>query len=680
MKTCKKCNLSYDDDKKFCKNCGSPLKVAEVEVLSVKVNAQIFVFEEKLKANKLNLELLTEYAQFLYDNSEYEKSISILYRILAINDKIEFADKLLFDIFIKIEKVKDAIEIGNKLLINNEKDISLLNKLAELSSQLKDKEKELYYYDIILELDPNDIPALLFKSKSLIEENKVIESLSYFKKLSLSGKRDRLTIIYGGLSFALDGEYNMAIENFKNNLALIESKKNDVHFNRYRLYWSYCLYSINSNLFKVGNKFSTVDFETLKSEYSETDEEITLKIISHLINETLKLTKAENATRYLDEIIFQYLIPTESYFSQNSNVVIADCWYNLSIKQQELGLCKEAFISCQKALIINPSGINYSDKLSEIKNAIDSSKASHEKRNTYAALSFIVLIVIGTLSYILTLKRIENKIWSVLESQNIEASFKDYLNKYPKGKYSKEAKQRYDSILWDNALSVNNYETYKFYLDSSYFKTYTLEADTLQQKVLWDNAVLKNSNDAYQRYIDLFPHGKYSEKVNLVLDKKLWEKTVRDGTENAFETYLEKFPSGKYLKEANDFLDDFLWDYSISQDSYSGYENYKSRFPNGKHVNRANSRLEYLQIIQNRKSDLSWLYGRWSVQTNYGYTYLDISNSKNAILDGEYGTYSVDGNTLTFRGNSSNYGVTYSINYKNMYIDLGGGYVMRKNN
>ena len=25
MKTCKKCNLSYDDDKKFCKECGDPL-------------------------------------------------------------------------------------------------------------------------------------------------------------------------------------------------------------------------------------------------------------------------------------------------------------------------------------------------------------------------------------------------------------------------------------------------------------------------------------------------------------------------------------------------------------------------------------------------------------------------------------------------------------------------------
>jgi len=25
MKTCKKCNLSYDDDKKFCKECGDTL-------------------------------------------------------------------------------------------------------------------------------------------------------------------------------------------------------------------------------------------------------------------------------------------------------------------------------------------------------------------------------------------------------------------------------------------------------------------------------------------------------------------------------------------------------------------------------------------------------------------------------------------------------------------------------
>lgn len=38
MKTCKKCNLSHDDDKKLCKNCGNPLEENSSLIPNGKVN------------------------------------------------------------------------------------------------------------------------------------------------------------------------------------------------------------------------------------------------------------------------------------------------------------------------------------------------------------------------------------------------------------------------------------------------------------------------------------------------------------------------------------------------------------------------------------------------------------------------------------------------------------------
>lgn len=58
MKACAKCNLSYDDGKKFCKKCGETLtiihKIEEIEI--VKEN----LFEERIKADPLKIELSNE--------------------------------------------------------------------------------------------------------------------------------------------------------------------------------------------------------------------------------------------------------------------------------------------------------------------------------------------------------------------------------------------------------------------------------------------------------------------------------------------------------------------------------------------------------------------------------------------------------------------------------------------
>ena len=66
MKTCTKCNLSFDDDKKFCPKCGAPLTI--IYQIEQKEVAKKSVFEDRLKNDPLNIEILHEYAQFLFNN------------------------------------------------------------------------------------------------------------------------------------------------------------------------------------------------------------------------------------------------------------------------------------------------------------------------------------------------------------------------------------------------------------------------------------------------------------------------------------------------------------------------------------------------------------------------------------------------------------------------------------
>jgi len=676
VRICENCNTTFEDDKKFCKNCGSPLSV--IKESSAKFDAYKIVFEEKLKKNQLNIELLTDYAQFIFDNYKYKETISILFRIVAIDENNSSAKEMLFICFLKLDQYKDAIEIGEQLLQNNAKDISLIEKLADIANKQNDKEKELGYYDKIIFLEPSNVTVLIKKAQLLLENNILTGAVDVFTKLYSLSQKDNLTLIYTGIGYALKGEFELG-KNILNSTYTSEKVfKNDIHNNRGQLYLAYCLSQDETGIDEAVKVFSKIDFKILKEYYIEVDEEIAAKTSTYILIQKVNSVKlSPDATYKIFDFIDTYLESIEFYFTKTSNIIIANTWYLISLKQKEFGFNADALISIDNAIILMPKEKEYSDYQIQIQSLIDNNKHKRKKRNLVAIFSSLIIILIGIFILILTLKHIENKTWLALKTQNTIASYKDYLTGYANGKYEKEAKQSIDSLLWAKATSLNNYESYKLYADSSYYRLHAQEADSLEQLVLWHNAVAANSYEAYQKYIELFPNGKYSDQVNKIIDEKLWQKIKIQGTEADYKLYLKRFPEGKYAQKANSFLDENLWSSAESQNSLSAFENYKSNFPNGKHITEANSKIEYHQAIEKRKSDLSWLIGTWSVMTNYGYTSLKIYDSNNANNDGESVTYSVDGDVLTVH-TSRGYGITYSIDYETMTLGLGGGYVLRK--
>jgi tetratricopeptide (TPR) repeat protein len=259
-KRCVRCNLEYEEDKKFCKKCGSPLVTIRQTVS--KVDAKRFVFEEKLKDNQLDIKLLSEYAQFLFESNEYKESCGILLRILAIEDTNDFANNLIFTCYVELHQYKDAVEVGEELLTKNAKDISLLEKLAILSNNLKKSEEEFNYYSKIIEIESDNIPALKYLFNFYIEKNKISEALKICEKLVLLGETDRLLTIYFGVWNALRGKFE--IYDFDQNVVISNDIRTDIHINRCRLYLTYCFCMVNDDILKIENKFNSIDFKKLK--------------------------------------------------------------------------------------------------------------------------------------------------------------------------------------------------------------------------------------------------------------------------------------------------------------------------------------------------------------------------------------------------------------------------------
>lgn len=480
MKKCDKCNLSYDDDKKFCKKCGSPLSLITKNVS--KFDAIKNVFNEKLNADSLNTDLLYEYAVFLIENSESKEAISVLYRLLAIDKSNTSAKRLLFKTLLEIKNYKETIEIGNDLLLINAKDVALLENLAEISNELKDYESELIYLNRALELEPTKLSTLSKKASVLLDVKNVSEAIILFDNLYQLGEKDILTYFYAGIYKLNNSEYELSKELLQIGITnyYAQNNKLNVHCSRAILYFTYCLTKTKADISTIKLWFEKIDFKTLRENYFILDEEIAAKIIYAITILTMRELKSSHNSYYIiREHIKEYLENTKFYFTEKSNFIIADSWYEIALKQLELNLLYDALNSSQEAIILMPFESKYLEKEAEIKKNIDLNTSRKNKKKTYVITGISILILIGVLSTIFVLRHIEYKKWDSIKKENTLSSFKDYLAEYPNGKYEKEAKKNIDSLLWAKAVSSNNYESYKLYVDSSYNKLHAQEANNI---------------------------------------------------------------------------------------------------------------------------------------------------------------------------------------------------------
>ena len=399
MKTCKKCNLSFDDDKKFCKKCGDPL-ISENQIDPKNIGKKT-VLEDRLKIDPLNLELLYEYAQFLFNNLLFKETITVTFKILAINENDGAAKALLYKSYFKLDMLKEASEIGNQLFAERSTDIFLLGELAKISRKLGNYDRSAEYYDKILSIQPSNATALYNKSLILLKKNQLEKALEIFKRLYQDGQKDRITTIYAGIDKALSTDYNAAINLLVPILSNENINQKDLDNNRGFLYLGYSLSQSSANILEVSQWFSKIDLKILKQAHHPLDERTVIKIaeniIKHNLNEIIQSSDANNQIRTLAE---SYL--PEGYFTTNSDSRIADLWYAIGNKQAKLKLLSEAVNSFQKACHLMPNENEYTEKyavtlkLFEIYNRKKNRKVNI---GTIAAIVVVILIVASIIIY-----------------------------------------------------------------------------------------------------------------------------------------------------------------------------------------------------------------------------------------------------------------------------------------
>jgi len=186
------------------------------------------------------------------------------------------------------------------------------------------------------------------------------------------------------------------------------------------------------------------------------------------------------------------------------------------------------------------------------------------KKIIFSCAIILVLLCNGCIKN----KDAETSLWENAKKVNRVESYKEYITKFPNGKFINQADSIIQVFVWEETKKLNNPESYEKYL-SNYPKGYYVnEAKMTFEKVLWDNANKTSNMEYYIKYKTLFPNGNKISDVNKFIDRFLIESGhvgyFKIGIPLAFKSYKGL----KIVSENETFFNQF------SQENYTVTRNY----------------------------------------------------------------------------------------------------------
>jgi len=519
------------------------------------------VFEDKLKADPLNVLLLHEYAQFLFENNYFEAAVAAYLKILALKENDAVAQDLLYSLYKKLNWNEDALQAGEKLLLKKSDDISLLEELIKLSIQLGQSNKVNEYSERILKLEPANHNALYRKGLSLINNNQLEAAIEIFKNLHAGGLTDRISSIYTGIDKTISGDYKAAILLLKPLLSA--GKQSGINDNRGMLYLTHCLCESSVDLDEISLKYSTIDFNILQQNYQLIDEQTAVKIAEYIVKRKLStISSQDNPELKLNQLSNSYL--NIEYFTKISNPNIAELWFAIGSKQKELELYDQAKVSYRIAHNLMPEDALYQNIGTETEE-LDDAQSQKKTRTRIIAIVSVVVLAIAVAASIYAYRYFgEQKAFESAKLENTISAYQSYLDKYPSGRYVSEAKklQEGEDVVWKDVKTSNSIDHYKSYLLKFPTGKYVKEAnDSLQASRI---VAKEQALDSIRKNVEYEKQAGEIEKYLLALYPEYIQrnnKTLRlklDSGETA--TYINK--------ESNDYESSLTMQYSYILDYF----------------------------------------------------------------------------------------------------------------
>lgn len=200
----------------------------------------------------------------------------------------------------------------------------------------------------------------------------------------------------------------------------------------------------------------------------------------------------------------------------------------------------------------------------------------------------------------------EEALWVKVKGSSDPEDLRRYLNVYPQGIYTIQAKRRIESLLaardkrdnleiriWEKIENSKNIEDYKNYLQiypdgllSELAKSridiiLRMKAET-EEIAFWNSIRESSKPEDFRKYLERYPKGKYADLASM-LEKQLealkaereeielWETVKNSDDPKDLELYLNKYSKGRFVQIAKQKRDELL---RIKEGAYIDFGKY----------------------------------------------------------------------------------------------------------
>lgn len=484
---------------------GSSKVPLDINPDQVSILVQRSIFEEKIRTDESNINLLFEFAKFLIANHMVDDAKYIITKLKKIDENSIELKKVSFELYLSEEKFDKAKLLGDEIACIAPNDIDFLERLVYLSKKSKDWVNTISYCDKALRINENNKVFIKEKGFALLKLNSIELASENLHKLYADGVEERLVILYAGVWKSICGDFSEAISLLQKIVKVQENQLEDTNTNRGILYFLYSKIENGDYTPELLEVFNKINFKFLTKNSNITDEKVAIRVLCFIVKEGLKTNISKG--QYNDWL---KNIPNLKYYKENFENA-ARLWLEIGKKHFSLKSYTESIISFQRAK-------NYSKENSELifylKEAEDKLRVHHKQRRILiASVSSLAVILIISMAYFQLKGFREKKLYESVVERNHFDAYVEYLKKYPKGKYREEVLDLSDNAFWEST------------------RTY-------------------NTIDAYQKYLEIFPKGSHIDEANQGIEEILWIELKSVGTAESFNKYLSEYPEGIYKSQA----------------------------------------------------------------------------------------------------------------------------------
>jgi formylglycine-generating enzyme required for sulfatase activity len=156
----------------------------------------------------------------------------------------------------------------------------------------------------------------------------------------------------------------------------------------------------------------------------------------------------------------------------------------------------------------------------------------------------------------------EQALWDSVKESTDPIEIQAYLNRYPNGRYSANAKKLMELMSWNKIKGSQNPSDYDQFLSKfpeGEFSSAAKKARTDIELGLWNRVKDSQNPDELNSYLTKFPNGTFSElaKAKLInaekaYEESLWNKVKDSQNIEDLDGYLSRYPNGRFTTTARE--------------------------------------------------------------------------------------------------------------------------------